>query len=227
MTGWYEYGRRQALAVGEWTNTTAIGNELGGDFYNPLVHFESRWDEAYARQWFEQSAPYFRGFLSVRPRARFTLPDADGADALRRGIEFSRRDPQIDAAVEAYSYHPYAWRTLPDGTKDFPADSYERIAEFRAVIKQYGRPGVPEWMSEIGDDNTGRIVEWTAHVLEDAEPPANINYANRAQFVRCTNPDDPEPEREYALTDVGRELQALIIYSDTERRRPSAPGEQV
>jgi hypothetical protein len=158
---------------------------LGGDFYNPLVHTEGRWNEAYARMWFEGAYPYFKGILSVNPKARFTLPDADGEDALRRGIEFSRRDEQINAATLAYTYHPYAWRSRDDSI-DFPEDSYDRIAAFRAIIKQYGDPSKEEWMSEIGDGGTGRIIEWTEKVLFDlGTPPANINFADRRQFAVC------------------------------------------
>jgi hypothetical protein len=220
MTGWYEYGQRLADALGPYVNSHAWGNELGGDFYNPLVHTESRWDEAYARMWYEGAAPFFRGILSVNPDAFLTAPDADGDDSYRRGLNFIAEFLTYRRAIRAASLHPYAWPGGVGGTAVFPDDSIRRIKdEFRPMFDLYGDPSLQEWWSECGDDGTGLGPQWLRTVLSWERRPNLITWGNRDQFFVVADRDERARKNDYTLSVFGEEYADVIRNHRADMRR--------
>ena len=208
MSGWYEYGQRLANDLGPYITSFSWGNELGGDTYNPLVHNPARWDEAFNRMWYEGALPFFRGVLDVKPDAFLAGPDADGEDALRRGIIYAYRYVR-PPAMRAASYHPYSWG-------EFPRDSYTRIEKFRAELDSFGTLQMEEWWSECGDDGTGSGPEFLREVLSWSRRPALINWHDRRQFFVGSDYD----RGVYTLSDFGHQVAALFDeHNQAERRR--------
>lgn len=217
MSGWYEYGQRLEEALGQWLQSRAWGNELGGDFYNPLVHYEGRWDEAYSRMWYEGAYPFFQGVLSVNPNAFLSGPDADGSDALRRNLILGQH------AYGAGTIHPYAWGP-------FPQNSFERITDFRAVFDAYGHPGMEEWWTECGDNGTGLGGEWLETVLASARVPRLITWGNRDQMFAESDGERRAARNDYTLSAMGERFKSAITaqreaVAMQQRRRPSGGAE--
>lgn len=218
MSGWYEYGQRLEEALGPYLKSRAWGNELGGDFYNPMVHYPDRWDEAYRRMWYEGAYPFFQGILSVNPNAFLSGPDADGSDALRRGLQFGGQH-----GYGAASFHPYAWGPFPD-------DATRRIdEEFRPVLDAYGSEATQEWWTECGDNGTGRGVEWVEAMLARERRPHLITWGNRDQFFAEGDGGKRAASGDYTLSAFGEKFKSVIAAhqqaaaKEQRRRRVETP----
>jgi hypothetical protein len=147
----------------------AAWNEPQGTIYWPPMALGD-WDAAIARLLDEVTIPFTEGVRSVTPDAQFVGPEADHERVIETVLRM-----EADRGLhlfDAITSHPYSWGQFPD-------DSYARIEGFEreTVRDRFDRP---RWYSEIGDDGSGRIVEWTENVIEgDVDA---INFHDFAQW---------------------------------------------
>ncbi len=164
------FGEALATRHGDDISWYSAWNEPGQDLYWPAIRTQE-WNVALARLLEEVTIPFTDGVRSVRPNAQFVGPEADHEAVIEEVLkQESDRDLHL---FDVITFHPYSWG-------QFPADSYKRIDEGffpKATEKRNGRP---LWYSEIGDDGTGRIVEWTQSVA--SRDVAAINFHDYAQW---------------------------------------------
>jgi len=164
------FGAALATRHGDDISWYAAWNEPGGDLYWPAIRSDTR-QVAIARLLDEVTIPFTEGVRSVVPGAQFVGPEADGDGVLDEALK-----QEADRGLklfDAITFHPYSWGTFPD-------DSFKRIEnEFMPAIAPH-RHGRPVWYSEVGDDGTGRIVEWTENVIH--RDVAAIDYHDFRQW---------------------------------------------
>ena len=112
---------------------------------------------------------------------------------------------------DAITFHPYSWG-------QFPVDSYRRIDDAFVPAAMERRNGRPLWYSEIGDDHTGRIVEWTNNVV--TRDVAAINFHDFKQWFEPGTWDN----RSYAPDTRHAEMKKLIQRVNRRRRVIRSPG---
>jgi len=197
------FGAALATRHGNDITWYAAWNEPGGDLYWPAIRSENR-DVAIGRLLDEVTIPFTEGVRSVRPDAQFVGPEADGEGVLDEALaQEAARGLRL---FDAITFHPYSWGT-------FPEDSYKRIeTEFMPATTAH-RGNRPIWYSETGDDNTGRIVEWTENVV--TRDVAAINYHDFKQWFLPGTWDNGT----YLPNEKYTRMQELIARVN-RRRRP-------
>jgi hypothetical protein len=198
-----EFGAALATRHGNDITWFAAWNEPGGDLYWPAIRTDNR-DVAIGRLLDEVTIPFTEGVRSVKPDAQFVGPEADGEGVLDEALQQeAARDLKL---FDAITFHPYSWGT-------FPEDSYKRIDnEFMPATLAH-RNRRPVWYSEVGDDGTGRIVEWTQSAV--TRDVAAINYHDFKQWFQPGTWDNGTflPNEKY-------EAMQTLIARVNRRRRP-------
>lgn len=196
-------GQRYGRFINSWSGW----NEPGSVGYWPpsMCSPNISYEDAIARLLNEVVIPlkHAIGAVSSLTLPAFSGPDADTWAAV--GECLKQEDQSGLRIYDRISLHPYAWGVFPD-------HSYERITgEFWPALEPY-RKGRPVDFSEIGDDGTGRIAEWTAHVIADAahQPDRIIFLDVRGWFADWAGGD-------YTLTDVGRAMQRIMVPGGRRR----------
>jgi hypothetical protein len=195
------FGAALATRHGDDITWFAAWNEPGGDLYWPAIRFQNR-DVAIGRLLDEVTIPFTEGVRSVKPDAQFVGPEADGEGVLSEVLQQeAARELKL---FDVVTFHPYSWGK-------FPEDSFKRIdTEFMPATVAH-RNRRPVWYSEVGDDGTGRIVEWTRDAVK--RDVAAINYHDYKQWFQPGTWDNGTfvPNEKYNA------MQTLI--ADVNRRR--------
>lgn len=164
------FGEALAKRHGKDISWYSAWNEPGQDLYWPAIRSEE-WNVALGRLVEEVIIPFTDGVRSVRPDAQFVGPEADHEAVIEEVLK--QENERGLHLFDTITFHPYSWGK-------FPADSYKRIDEGFVPKATIHRNGRPLWYSEIGDDGTGQIVEWTKNVL--TRDVAAINFHDFAQW---------------------------------------------
>jgi len=208
----HQFGAALANRYGADISWYAAWNEPGQHIYWPAIGLD-RWDIAVARLLDEVTIPFTNGVRSVRPDAEFVGPEADHEAVIRETLK-----QESDRGLHLFdmiTFHPYSWG-------QFPVDSYKRIDDAFVPAATERRNGRPLWYSEVGDDGTGRIVEWTSNVV--TRDVAAINFHD---FKHWFEPGTWE-NRTYAPNTRHAEMKSLIRRVNRRRRvlrflRPEEP----
>lgn len=168
-----DFGVALAARHGDKIWCYASWNEPGGPMYWPCIKNVSL-EEGIKRLQEEVTIPFTDGIRSVQKNAKFAGIEADGASVLDESLrQESDRGLHL---FDSISFHPYSWGV-------FPQDSYKRIdTEFMPATTAH-RNGRPIWYSEIGDDGTGKLMEWTQTVVSTRDV-ALINYHDFKQWFQ-------------------------------------------
>lgn len=150
-----EFARALAERHGDAISWYSAWNEPGGEFYWPAWRSDGP-EEGIRRLREEVLLPFTEGIFAARPAAEFAGPEADAEGVLDQVLQQERKGIPL---FDAISIHPYSWGK-------FPEDSYKRLDDLFMPIANARRFGRPIWLSEIGDDGTGRIIEWTREVIK-------------------------------------------------------------
>lgn len=173
-----------AMRYGDFVDFWAIGNEPGGGYWPPIkanlntTHDGPDYDAAVWRYFDEVFDPFVNGVRQVEPSAKFTGPEADGADILRRIVETESKSIISTANdLSRLTMHPYA---LPPST--WPQGSYDLIAEFNRVLGDDSRPR--DW-SEISSCGQGDMAPWLEEVLagKHGPVPARITFGQESDIT--------------------------------------------
>lgn len=202
-----DFGVALATRYGDVVSSFAAWNEPGGQFYWPAWTTDGP-EAGITRLLGEVVVPFTEGVRSVKPDARFVGPEADSEGVLDQVLK--QEADRGSHLFDSITFHPYSWGT-------FPEDSYKRIDELFLPVANARGNGRPVCFSEVGDDGTGRIVEWTENVL--SRRPALINFHDYKQWFEPGTWDNGTyvPNAKYTA------MQALIAAHRLGRRRPVAP----
>ena len=196
-----KFGAALAARHGADISWYAAWNEPQGKVYWPPIHGE--WDVAITRLLDEVTVPFTEGVRSVVPDAVFVGPEADHERVIASLLE--QEATRGLHLFDAITFHPYSWGK-------FPKDSYKRMDELFVPAASKHRNGRPLWCSEIGDDGTGRIVEWANSVAK--RNVAAVNFHDFRQWFQPGTWDN----RTYVPNTRHRGLRTLIQRENRRRR---------
>lgn len=149
-----DFGAQLAKRYGSEITWYSHWNEPGGSFYWPAVQQDGM-ETGIQRLVNEVLIPFTNGVRSVTPNAQIVGCEADSGGVLDQALT-QEQNGKLQL-FDAITFHPYSWGVFPD-------DSYKRIDNEFMPAANARRNGRPIYYSEIGDDGTGKIVEWTQNV---------------------------------------------------------------
>lgn len=189
----FDAAKRYRTAVEWW----GAWNEPGGPWYWPPI-VEPPYEEGVNRLFDEVVVPFTHGVRDALGAVKFIGPEADGEDIFRRCLE---KDTLVNV-YDIVSFHPYSWGT-------FPEDSYTRTRKFVDIAKSLTPKEI--WTTEVTDETTGRIVEWTAEMLRRFPEISAHTFFDAPQWLQAFNTGNAVPTQKY------RDMQMLI--STHKKRR--------